>query len=433
MQDSGIVMKGSLDEFGLPDVLQCVGVSRQHTVIQLKMPDGTPCGFITMKAGQVLQAKRGSHRGKSAFVELFLDSSPGNFAVFRLPDQDQYARSLGPLATLLVEALAARARATHAPVADASPEVTEIRDRPVPPSTSREVNLRPVREVSSAPIDRPRQPAEPRPHSGGGPLVVAIASPKGGSGKTTIALNLALSLANRGLRTVIVDGDINGDILSIIDARGRINRGAYDILDEPHLVGELLRSTTSTKLKILPACGPSAPTGGLRLAGQPGAWSALIDRVKPHADVTLIDCPPGMFHTTQALLEASTHTIGVFQSDMVASRSFSMFSRGLAELPRDSRPALAGVVVNMFRGHDESSIEAFQGICGETDRYHLFETTIPRSPAFNRAAVASAPLREAGAEGTDAIAWLFDSLAAELCERLQVEQRQEASKRSFLV
>src|SRR4029079_16622808 len=50
-------------------------------------------------------------------------------------------------------------------------------------------------------------------------LSLAIASPKGGVGKTTISLNLGISLAHRGLRVIVIDGDINGDLLSLINQR----------------------------------------------------------------------------------------------------------------------------------------------------------------------------------------------------------------------
>ena len=47
------------------------------------------------------------------------------------------------------------------------------------------------------------------------PFVVAVASPKGGCGKTTISLNLAQSLARQGLRVVLVDakrGRVAGEV-----------------------------------------------------------------------------------------------------------------------------------------------------------------------------------------------------------------------------
>ena len=44
----------------------------------------------------------------------------------------------------------------------------------------------------------------------GGPVVVAVASGKGGVGKSTVSLNLALALSRRGAATGLLDADLYG-------------------------------------------------------------------------------------------------------------------------------------------------------------------------------------------------------------------------------
>ena len=63
------------------------------------------------------------------------------------------------------------------------------------------------------------------------PLTVALSSGKGGVGKTTLSVNLGMTLACMGRRVLVVDGDLglaNVDILLDIDVEANIR----DVLDE---------------------------------------------------------------------------------------------------------------------------------------------------------------------------------------------------------
>jgi len=433
-------MRGSLQEFGLPDVLQVVGASRQHTVIELRSPDGRKRSAIQMKAGQVLSCEHAGKRGSDAFFDLF-ERSPEIFHVFRLPEASAYPAPLGPLTNLLMAA-ATQDREPKTQV-DLKPLKTKVqgsvvRKKPAPTRPNPNVTTRQTRQKShrtvAAPSLAPAPPPRParRPNTEVTPVVVGVSSPKGGVGKTTIALNLSLSLADSGLNVAVIDADINSDLLSAVNARGKVKRGVYDLLDSPELVGESLCKTSIKGLSILPACGPRVPLRSLNRRDLPSVWHRLVQEVTKHSDITLVDCPAGMFHATNAALEACTHVVGVFQAEILSSRSFSMFLRGLTAIPEAKRPALAGVVVNMFQGRTEGSIEAFHRICNDGDRHNLFDTTIPRSDAFSRATMIGQPLRSAGKEATP-IAFLFDMLATELCDRVGVGAATGAGASEFIL
>ena len=206
--------------------------------------------------------------------------------------------------------------------------------------------------------------------------------------------------------------------MSLLAARDTVPRGAYDILEHPDCFDDVLRETAIAGLKILPACGAGLPPAAIERRSRAAEWAAVIAKARERAELVLIDCPAGMFDATSDVLQACTHVVGVLQSEMIGMRSSEMLERGLAAIPPEARPALAGVVVNMFQGKSAASVEAFHRIATTPPGRHLFETTIPRSDVFAAASLAGVPVRFAECEGVaNPIAWLFEALATEVCGR----------------
>ena len=420
MPETTLVMTGRLEDFKLVDVLQVVGLSRQYTAVELRREDGRIYGTIWVKAGRVIGCEREGQRGRNAFYEMF-GGSADVFVVSRLPEPSSYPQPLGSLASLLMEAIerAARPQALPPPPAPAAAvakgsQVTQMPQRTPPLRAPAPIaSARPQARRASGTTAPPPTIAGPRERG----VAVAIASPKGGVGKTTITLNLALAVAQRGPKTIVIDADVNGDVLSLLGARDQAPCGAYDLLDRPDAIDEALRETAIPGLRILPAAGARLPPAATARRSMAAEWRALIDRARDRADLVLVDCPAGMFDTTADVLAACTHVVGVLQSEMIAARAAAMLERGLEALPVDVRPKLAGVVVNMFQGKSQASVEAFHHVAAGPRGPLLFETTIPRSDAFSVASLAGVPVRFAEPAGASPIAWLFEALASEVCGR----------------
>ena len=249
--------------------------------------------------------------------------------------------------------------------------------------------------------------------------VVAVVSPKGGCGKTTIALNLALSLARLGHRVVLVDTDVNGDVLSAIDSRARAKFGFFDLVLSGGAVQQALLPTVLPNFKILPAVGSELPDPEL-LSADPLRLRALFSELAREADILVVDTPAGMFGVTHRIASASTHVLGVLQAEQIANRSFVRFSQALATIPAERRPAVLGVVLNMLQAKHEASLAVLQSASQDFPSEWLFDTSIPRHRAFLDASLAGVPLRHLNEKSPPAVAWLFDTLAAEITERLQL-------------
>jgi ATP-binding protein involved in chromosome partitioning len=117
--------------------------------------------------------------------------------------------------------------------------------------------------------------------------LIAVASGKGGVGKSTVAVNLALALAARGLRVGILDADIYGPslprLLGLRDFRPARTEGE---IDPAHAFGLSVMSIGF----MLPADGPVVWRG-------PMVQSAILQMLREtrwgYPDILVIDMPPG--------------------------------------------------------------------------------------------------------------------------------------------
>ncbi|MGC4090713.1 MAG: AAA family ATPase [Polyangiaceae bacterium] len=314
------------------------------------------------------------------------------------------------------------AAATPEPVAAPAPEVAA---QPAPqPAPSA------VRAVSNAPVRRSVPPAKPSVRPEPPQLrsvrgfaqgrIVAVASPKGGCGKTTVALNLALSLARSGRSVTLVDADINGDVLSTINARQRSEIGAFDVLLGVASADEATLDTILPHFKIMPAVGGQLPKSDALNADHSHAWRRLLLDLSRRSEIVLIDTPAGMFGPTHQLLQSCTHVIGILQAEVVANRSFTRFIEALRAMPDELRPEVLGIVVNMLQTRHAASLAVFQNACSELPGDWLFDNSIPRHRAFLDATQAGLPLRHLDETSPPAVAFLFDNLAGEVADRLRL-------------
>jgi succinoglycan biosynthesis transport protein ExoP len=119
-------------------------------------------------------------------------------------------------------------------------------------------------------------------------ICFTISSPSPGDGKSLIAANLALSFAEAGYRTLLIDGDIR---------RGELHRtfgtdrrpGLLDYLIAGGNIDGFLRPTTHGRLTLLP-CG-TRHQHGPELLGS-ARMAELITLLKGRFEVVLVDSPP---------------------------------------------------------------------------------------------------------------------------------------------
>lgn len=123
----------------------------------------------------------------------------------------------------------------------------------------------------------------------GGAEVVAVTSFNPGSGKSFITMNLAMTIALKGKRVLVIDGDMRHGSSSAY--AGSPSRGLSNYLSDPRadISSDILKGFEVPSLDILPV--GTVPPNPTELLETP-RFAQLIDTLRPQYDYILIDCPP---------------------------------------------------------------------------------------------------------------------------------------------
>lgn len=136
--------------------------------------------------------------------------------------------------------------------------------------------------------------------------VIAIASGKGGTGKTNIVVNLAQALATEGKRTLILDADLgmaNVDVLLGLEPENTL----YDVMRGKCQLEDILL-TGGENLKVIPAAsgiGQLANMGWQECAGLVRAFSDLKEPV----DTLIVDTASGISESVAVFCQAANEII----------------------------------------------------------------------------------------------------------------------------
>jgi polysaccharide biosynthesis transport protein len=134
--------------------------------------------------------------------------------------------------------------------------------------------------------------------AGNRPRSIVISSSIPGEGKSTMAINLAVSLADTGARVILVDADLRRP--SIADYAGiEGGVGLTTVLIGRADVEDVVQPLGTTTLDLLPA--GQIPPNPSELLGSP-AMAGLLDRLTTSYDMVLLDSPPLLPVTDAAVL-----------------------------------------------------------------------------------------------------------------------------------
>ena len=133
--------------------------------------------------------------------------------------------------------------------------------------------------------------------------ILAIASGKGGVGKTWLAVSLSHALARQGRRVLLFDGDLG---LANVDVQLGLGPGAdlATVLSGRCAMAAAVRTVETCGFDVLPGRSGSGGLGAVDPALLDGALAELLALARAY-DVTLLDLPAGIDHAVRRLLLAA--------------------------------------------------------------------------------------------------------------------------------
>jgi chromosome partitioning protein len=246
-------------------------------------------------------------------------------------------------------------------------------------------------------------------------ISLAVVSPKGGVGKTTLCLNLAYAFAQLGRRTLLVDTDPQGGIGHSLSGKAKDGLGLVDLV-EGEAAERVIIQTRNPNLSILPIGQPPwdrLSSWSAQMA-EPDFLAAHLAPVEPHFDIAIIDTPAGLAGPSYGVMAYATDILLPIQTEPLAIRVVNQLMEVLAHLKaQGARAKLSAVVLTMARLRDEGSLSVSQEAWALFPERIVLDTTIPRDAELVNASAHGVPvglLRRRPPPVTG----VFDRIAAEL-------------------
>jgi chromosome partitioning protein len=402
MADNLPVLKGRTQSVALEDLLQVVGVSRQCLCVETEDDQGRVLGSLWLKSGFVLSVVADGESGREAFKRFLANPRVTAYAVYR-PRHERAVQDepLGSIPEMLLDAALAADRSAGG---DALAEIAAVHPQPA---------------AAARPAIPSSAPSAPRRHR-----IVGFVSGKGGSGKTTVALNVGLALAEAGYSVLLVDADPLGGLRHSVladPARGTV--GIFDVMMGRAPLRSVVLPTRVPSLVLVPAgdLRPREARENVARLSDPGTWATLLDDLAADYPLVLVDLPAGLHGIPAGALGACTHALAVLEAEPLALRVLPHLLHALeAQRPREDATELAGIILNGVQFRSGVSIGVVQGAWSQFAEGLVLETTIPRDPAILEASARTVPVAFLDRAKRPPIASVFRSLAEDVAERIGI-------------
>lgn len=209
---------------------------------------------------------------------------------------------------------------------------------------------------------------------------VAMFSPKGGVGKTTLATSLAAQLsAERGIRVALVDLDLEfGDaqIHFAVELKHSIAELDAASIDDAALRAAMLHHESGVHVLAAPPTPELAEQVSIALV------TDVINRARRLYDLVIVDCPPTLNEHVLAAFDCCTQIAVVTTPDVAALKNVASSLRAIS---RVGAQAQVHLVLNMARDDVECTARDMEEVLAASRLPYVVSASIPVEPAVQAA------------------------------------------------
>lgn len=218
--------------------------------------------------------------------------------------------------------------------------------------------------------------------------VIAVANQKGGVGKTTTAVNLSTSLAKKGKKVILIDGDPQGNATSGLGVEKDLDNSLYDVLVNEVDIKTTLQDTCVKTLKVCPS-NMDLAGAEVELVSQMSREFRMkekIDPIREEFDYIIIDCPPSLGLITLNSFTAADSVLIPVQCEYYALEGLGQLLNtiNLVKKHLNKNLEIEGAVLTMYDMRTNLSNQVVK----EVKRYFddkVYKTVIPRNIKLSEA------------------------------------------------
>lgn len=249
--------------------------------------------------------------------------------------------------------------------------------------------------------------------------IIAIANQKGGVGKTTTAINLSASLAEKGKKVLLIDTDPQGNATSGFGIdKNELDNTIYELILGECSVQDCIIKEVIHGVSILPS-NVNLAAAEIELIGVDKKEYILkneIDWVRDEYDFIIIDCPPSLSMLTVNAMTTADSVLVPIQCEYYALEGLSQLIHTVNLVKERLNPELdmEGVVFTMFDSRTNLSSQVVDNVKEHLEQ-NVYKTVIPRNIRLAEAPSYGMPIQKYDPKSAGAEAYML--LANEVINR----------------